>query len=345
MARLRLAPGSLTRLPSYLFARHLLPSERDDVTELRLEFAEVGGAPELFARDQRRAGAGERIEYEVRFLRGIAEHLVDESDRLHRRMVLVLFRLRDFHHGRLQFLDGELLAADLKPLVPEPETVEIRLDLRERRLEHELGDGRGLPVAVPLVRSRRLPSVEDWLVLPLVVRTTEHERILTPDETAGELEPCVLERAAKIQTFGVSVANIDGGAVLQHTEHDGVRAEQERAELAVLHIVVLDLPRAAFIVHVVRGIGEHGVRLRAGEKFLDNERVRRVATDEPVLPELDELAWEGRWLRRRCGNCVLLGAWEQTALVDVQKRVDLVGVEPGRLEIESELRKIAEFER
>src|SRR5487761_331962 len=142
-------------LPFRFVARRLLPAERDDVAEFRFEFAEVGCAAELLARDERRAGSAKRVEYDVALLRGIFQQLVDESDRLHGGMFLVAPRPRDLQHGGRQLLDGHFFAADLKPLLTQAEPVNIRRDFGERRMQHELGDGRGLPIAVPLVRAGR----------------------------------------------------------------------------------------------------------------------------------------------------------------------------------------------
>src|SRR5580704_16915120 len=107
-------------------SRGRFPARHDHVHELWFQFADIGDAAEFFAGDQSRPGAGEGIENDVLGLGGVAQHFIDERDRLHRRVILVPFRPRDFYNRGLEFLDREFVSRDLKPLVAQAQAVDVR---------------------------------------------------------------------------------------------------------------------------------------------------------------------------------------------------------------------------
>jgi hypothetical protein len=123
-------------------------------------------------------------------------------------------------------------------------------------------------------------------VLPLVIGPAEHQRILAPDQTTGEFESGLLKSAAKVESFRVGVANINRGAVPQHAIHDYVRAKQKLPEGSVLEVVVLNLPRGAFVIHVVRRIGKDSVGSCAGEQF----SITNGSVESPQITRVSNMA-------------------------------------------------------
>ena len=105
------------------------------------------------------------------------------------------------------------------------------------------------------------PSVEHGFVLPLIWGASEDEGVFDPDATSGEIEACVLEGAAEVQSFGVGVENIGARTFLTNPDHARKRGEQEVIELIAIHLVILDRQaRAGFKGDIVWRVREHKVR-------------------------------------------------------------------------------------
>ena len=120
----------------------------------------------------------------------------------------------------------------------------------------KLPDGRFLASAVPLVFAVFLPSEQNGFVLPLVRRTAENEGLLFPDTAAGEIESRIGKGTAEVESFGISVENIDGRIVSHYRRHIGEGIKKEPVELIVRHIVVLNLSGGTLIVDIVRRVGD-----------------------------------------------------------------------------------------
>ena len=92
--------------------------------------------------------------------------------------------------------------------------------------------------------------------------------------------------------------HIDGSIVRHDRFHVGEGIEQELVESIVCHVIVLDLPGGAFVVHVVRRVGQHKVGLLAVHQDVVGFLLRGVPTDQPVPSKRPHVArlGEGRLL-------------------------------------------------
>src|SRR5690606_20578137 len=104
------------------------------------------------SRDQRRPRSAEWVEDDVAALGRVADGALDQRDRLHRRVQIIL-------RGLVEVPDVALIA-----------------------------------VAAPIVIGALFPSIEDWLVLALIVGAAEREGVLSPDHERRPLAPGLAER-------------------------------------------------------------------------------------------------------------------------------------------------------
>ena len=154
----------------------------------------------------------------------------------------------------------------------------------------ELPDGGFLAARVPLVFSVFLPAIKHRLVLPLVRRASEHQRLLFPDAAAGEVEACIGKSPAEVQTFGVRMEHIDGSIASHDGLHIGESVEQELIECVVCHVVVLNLPSRAFIVHIVRRVCDHEVGLDVAHQSVVGFLLRGITANQTVPTERPNVA-------------------------------------------------------
>ena len=64
-------------------------------------------------------------------------------------------------------------------------------------------DGGLLAVGIPRVFAVLQKAIEHRLMLPLIIRPTEHERVLHLDTHSGKVEACVNESSAEGEPFGI----------------------------------------------------------------------------------------------------------------------------------------------
>ena len=83
-------------------------------------------------------------------------------------------------------------------------------------------------------------SVQNRLVLPLVIATPQHHRVLYPDATAGQVEARLRKSATEVQALSVCVEHICRPAFFEVRGHLHERGKQELVELVPLHRVILD---------------------------------------------------------------------------------------------------------
>src|SRR5574344_349340 len=95
-------------------------------------------------------------------------------------------------------------------------------------------DGCLLAVGVPRMFTVLQKSIEDWFVLPLVIRATEHKRILYPDANTGEVEACVNEGFPEGETFGIRMEAVGGTAFFEVVGHVLECGKQEVVKLLAL---------------------------------------------------------------------------------------------------------------
>ena len=131
-------------------------------------------------------------------------------------------------------------------------------------------------------------------MLPLVRRASEHQRLLFPDAAAGEVETCISKSPAEVQPFGVRMKHIDGSIAGHDGFHIGEGVEQELIEGVICHVVVLDLPGRAFIVHVVRRVRDHEVGLDVAHQGVIGFLFRGISADQTVPTERPDVASLGK---------------------------------------------------
>ena len=127
-------------------------------------------------------------------------------------------------------------------------------------------------------------------MLPLVWRASEHQRLLFPDAAAGEVEACIGKSPAEVQTFGVRMEHIDGSIAGHDGLHIGESVEQELIECVVCHVVVLNLPSRAFIVHIVRRVRDHEVGLDVAHQSIVGFLLCGIAANQTVPTERPNVA-------------------------------------------------------
>ena len=198
----------------------------------------------------------------------------------------------------------------------------------------EIPDGGLFPVRIPLVLAVLHPAVEHGLVLPLVRGSPQHERVLDPDTTARELEACVLEGTAEVQTFGISVEHIRRCALLTHFRDLGKGGEQELVEGVRAHLVVLDRQAVGrFESDVVWRVGEHEVGALAIHERGDVVGAGGVAADEAMpsnRPHIPTLGERGGFQ----GGCQVEVVVLHVVLIQgADQLLDFVVVEAGQLRI------------
>ena len=81
---------------------------------------------------------------------------------------------------------------------------------------------------------RSAKPIEHRLVLPLVVRASEHEAVLHPDAHTGEVEARVDERLPEGEPFGVRMEAVGRSAFLEVVGHVLEGRQQELVELLAL---------------------------------------------------------------------------------------------------------------
>ena len=163
----------------------------------------------------------------------------------------------------------------------------------------ELPDGGLFATGVPLVLAFLLPAVKARLVLPLVGGASQHQRLLLPDTAAGEIEPSSVKSLSEIQPLSVGVEHIDGGIVRHDLLHIGKGIKEEVEKLLRCHVVVLDFPSAALVVHIVGRVGDDEVCFAAVHESGVGFLLGTVAADEPMPPQRPDVAGlrEGRLLQ------------------------------------------------
>ncbi len=206
----------------------------------------------------------------------------------------------------------------------------------------EFPDGRFLAPGVPQVLSLFLPSEEHRLVLPLVGRASEHQRLLFPDAGAREVETRLTEGLAEVQPLGIGMKHIDGCIVGHMRGGVGEGIEQELGEGVVAHVVVLDLSGRPLVVDVVRGIGNHQVRFGVRHEQLESLGLGAVTTYQAVPSQFPEVPSFGD-----CGLLELGGHVEVIVVHAVCKRVleqvvDLCRVEAGERYVEVQTLQIGD---
>ena len=83
-------------------------------------------------------------------------------------------------------------------------------------------------------------AIEHRLMLPLVIRAPQNQRILHPDTASGEMETSIDESPAEVETLGICVKNVGGTTFFEVVSHVLEGSKQEMIEFFVLHGVILN---------------------------------------------------------------------------------------------------------
>src|SRR5437763_12203630 len=161
----------------------------------------------------------------------------------------------------------------------------------------------------------RLPAIEDRLVLPVVVRAPERERVLSPDQACREIETRGLERLAEEHPAGVGVGDVDRRAGTRRFEHcckrtvddllkllDGERVVEEHQSIGP----PMPLAGLAGVYNpyrdVVGRVRPGAVRELAPQDRLEVSRRGSVAAYHAMLPEVPDVAATRCWNRWKFGH-------------------------------------------
>ena len=194
----------------------------------------------------------------------------------------------------------------------------------------KLPDGGFLAARIPLVFAVFLPAIEHRLMLPLIRRASEHQRLLFPDAAAGEVETGIGKSPAEVQPFGVRMEHIDGSIAGHDSLYIGEGVEQELVEGVVCHIVVLDFTGRTFIIYVVRRVRDHEVGLDVAHQSVVGFLLRGIAADQTVPTERPYVTGlgEGGFFQLLVHiEIIVMNAVLQAVL---EKVVDLGGVKTGK---------------
>ena len=82
--------------------------------------------------------------------------------------------------------------------------------------------------------------VQHRLVLPLVIRASQHQGVLHPDTHARQMESGINERLSEVQPLSVRMEHIGRAAFLQMLRHALESGEEEVIKLLILHGIILD---------------------------------------------------------------------------------------------------------
>jgi hypothetical protein len=160
-------------------------------------------------------------------------------------------------------------------------------------------------VAAPMARRALGPSVQDRLVLALVVGTAQREGILRPDDEGRPFATGGAERGLQHIEFAGRHRHVDATAAMCHRGRQ--RRQQEVVE-AIAQVVVQDrailaahlVLGAVGVVHVVRRVGENHVRCVAlHQPVIAFRRRWRHRTADGALPMHPDVARAGRSASRR----------------------------------------------
>ena len=144
-------------------------------------------------------------------------------------------------------------------------------------------DGCLLAVGIPLVLAVLHEAVQHRLVLPLIIRASQHKAVLHPDAAACKVESRIDKRPAEVQSFRIGMEHICSAAFFEVVCHTLESGEQKVIELLVFHAVVLNgQPAGAFERYPIWGIGQNEVCFRVAHKSADIFGTGRVAAHEAM---------------------------------------------------------------
>ena len=130
-------------------------------------------------------------------------------------------------------------------------------------------------------------------MLPLVRRASQHKGLLFPDATAGQIKTRIGKCPAEVQSLGVCVEHIDGSIIRHRGVHLRVRIQKEVIKGFVSHVVIFDFARAAFVVDIVRRVGDDQVGFGAAHQKVIGFSLGAVTTDQTVATERPDVTGLG----------------------------------------------------
>ncbi|CAM3827112.1 hypothetical protein CADE109221_11800 [Castellaniella denitrificans] len=181
---------------------------------------------------------------------------------------------------------------------------------------------------------------------PLVIRPAQHHGVLAPDQAPRQLEPGFDKGAAEIQALGIGVVDIDWGARHHDVEHGSVEIEQELAEVASRHGIVLDrqaILRLALVGHVVRWISHADIGAIIAHEPGPGLRVGARAAHDAVAAQRPDVAWAAHRNvgLRRCG--IGVGGARGRSIQFSQQHLDLIVGETSQAQVVVHVRQIPQL--
>ena len=163
-------------------------------------------------------------------------------------------------------------------------------------------DGGLLAVGIPFVLAVLHESVENRLVLPLVIRAPQHQGILHPDTASGEVESRVHKCPAEVRSFRIDVEHIRRTSLFQMVCHVLKRCEKEPVKLLVLD----GQTAGTFERDAIGRVGQGEVRLDIAHKPIYIIRIGGISTQKPVSAHCPDIPAHNKSLLFQSGCQVVI---------------------------------------
>ncbi len=205
-----------------------------------------------------------------------------------------------------------------------------------------------LAASIPASSLALADRVPTGLVLPVVVAAPHNQSRLAPDNLRADHKVAGHQALADRRRVHPAVPDV------------GDSAREQRPGLTPVRPVVVQHPTLSqtlmwlvhsgiktpsrVVVHAIRRIGHHQVRLLASERALDHRRVGAVAAGEPVPTQQPDVAETRDRVGRRL-RCLIRIGQPRVRRGLAEQFLDLAGREAGQAEIEARRLEVGQFKR
>ena len=133
-------------------------------------------------------------------------------------------------------------------------------------------------------------TVQARLMFPLEILSPHHKRVLNPDQALTDTQHRISARTSEVIPLAVCVPNVKWSTGFHNHRRIGEGIRQEPSKCRILHIVVLNLPGDALIIHIVRRVGEQQIHLRPPHELLYVCQRRAVSAHKAMVSKLVHIA-------------------------------------------------------
>ena len=142
--------------------------------------------------------------------------------------------------------------------------------------------------------SSLLPAIETGLMLPLVWRPPEYQRVFLPDTAPGQIKPGIFERPSEVQPLSICMEQINRTVIGKIFMHFPKSGKQEFIKLRVSHVVIQNLSGGFFHIHVVRRVGKNEICLHPIHQDCIALRKRSIAAEHAMPSECPQVSRFGK---------------------------------------------------